>query len=157
MSTEVQTSYSQYQPAAQAGTVAAGDPEVDSKICDESNGIDAGLAVSQGTSDDRGVTLGGTAFVGISLVDVTQLNDSSPDSFALGDNMPVGVEGDFWVVATDGCTAGEEVLYDTTTGVLGHNGGTVIDGARWMTTASATKLAVCRLSNASGNASGVTA
>jgi hypothetical protein len=127
----------------------------DSKTVETAAGIGFGLAVSQGTND-RGVILGGTAFVGITRADPTiGRADVSPaltlDSYPQNDNAAVLAMGDIWVIPDNAVTAGEAVYYSTTTGKLGHSGGTVIEDARWMTGAAAGALALLRLGNIAGN------
>lgn len=154
----VQSTYNQYLTVAMAGMPATMTGwDVDTKIFEDSSppvGLGFGLAVGQG-SNDRGVVLGapsGKAFVGITRADPTlpNVNTTFTDKYQDTDNVAVFVRGDIWVITEDAVFAGEVVKFNTTTGALGHDGGTVIPGARWMTSADALSLAVVRLGNASG-------
>ena len=150
----VQTAFQRYINAGQVGMPATStDWDVDTRICETSAGISFGLAVSQGTGD-KGCIIGGAAFVGVTRADPTLAQAAgvtTVDKYALGDNVAVHVRGDIWVTAEDAVAAGDAVYYDTTTGTLGHSGGTVIEDARWMTSADAGKIAVLRLGNIAGN------
>jgi hypothetical protein len=116
----------------------------DTKNCETVAGIGFGLAVSQGAAD-RGVTLGGAAFVGISVRDVT-LTSVNADKYPRYASMSVMAKGDIWAVALNGAAIGAQVLFDAATGDLGKTAGTAIAGSRWMTAASAGGLAIARLS-----------
>jgi len=123
--------------------------DVDTKIFEENAspaaGCGFGVAVYQGTAD-RGARIGGSGdFLGITMANPTQNVLSFTDAYAGGDNMPVMIRGDIWVIAEAAVTAGEALYADATTGVLGHSGGTLVVGGRWMTTAAAGQLAVLRL------------
>jgi len=150
----VQTSYSRYLTVAQNGMKASAiNWTVDTRIVETSAGIGFGLAVSQGSVSDRGCILGGSAFVGVTHVDITlpASTQLTVDKYAHYDNAAIMVTGDLWVVTEDAVTAGEAVYYNTSTGQLGHSGGTVIEDARWMTSADALGLAVVRIGNIAGN------
>lgn len=157
----VQTTYSQYLPAAQAGQPATMTGwDVDTKICQDDAvppvGIGFGLVVSQGSDSDRAVVLGspsGKALVGITRANPLQsavTTSSLVDKYSDGDNMPVMVRGDIWVIAEGAVFAGEIVYFNAVTGALGHSGGTVIEDARWMTSAASGGFAVVRLGNSAG-------
>lgn len=149
----VQSTYIRYLLPAENGMLASSvNWAADTKICETVAGIGFGLAVSQGSAD-RGAILGGTAFVGITRKDITLPNVSTPgpDIYQRYDNMGVLTMGDLWVVAEGAVVAGEAVYYNTTTGALGHSGGTKIEDARWMTSAAGGALAVVRLGNIAGN------
>jgi hypothetical protein len=150
----VQSTYQRFLTVAQLGMPATTTGwDVDTRIVETSAGISFGLAVSQGTGDN-GCILGGTAFVGITKADPTLAQASSittVDKYLQYDNAAIFVRGDIWVIAEDTVTAGEAVYYSTTFGTLGHSGGTVIEDARWMTSATGGNLAVVRLGNSAGN------
>lgn len=147
----VQTTYNRYAVAGQVGTPASETGwDIDTKIFEEhaspAAGIGFGLAVQQGAAD-RGCRIGGSGtFVGITRANPTQNVSEFTDAYAGGDNVPVFMRGDIWVVAEAVVAADEAVYYNPATGVLGHSGGTVIAGAKWMTsTTGASQLAVVRL------------
>ena len=149
----VQSAYDRYAPAGYAGMPATESGwDVDTRIFEDVSphvGIGWGLAVSQGAGD-RGAVVGGSAFVGITRSNITQSTHEFTDKYSNGDNLPVAIRGDWYVSAEAVVVAGEAVYYNTTTGVIGHSGGTAILGARWMTsTTGANQLAVVRLGDAS--------
>ncbi len=154
----VQMTYTQYITKAQNGMPATMTGwDTDTKIFEDTSpavGLGFGLAVCQGSSD-RGILVGapsGKAFVGITRADPTlpNLDSDFTDKYQDGDNVAVFVRGDIWVLVEDLVRAGEGVLFDATTGVMGHDGGTLIPNARWMTSASAGGLAVVRLGSSAG-------
>lgn len=150
----VQTTYQRYLNVGQAGMPASATGwDVDTKICMTAAGIGFGLAVCQALGADRGVDLGspsGTVIVGVSAADITKFvpSQAEADVYQLYDSMPVAVRGDWWVQVDNDVSPDIAVYFDATTGKLGHTGGTLINSARWMTTASAGGLAVVRLGHA---------
>src|SRR5262252_7552287 len=154
----VQTTYTRYQPVAQAGMLA---DEVnwaaDTRIVETTAGIGFGLAVSQGTNDD-GCIIGGSAPVGVTRADTTLARaDLAPatspgiDIYAKGDNAGVLTMGDIWVLAYASVSpATASVVFEAATGKFGI-AGTTYPNARWMTTAAGTAsvpvLAVLRIAN----------
>jgi hypothetical protein len=152
----VQSVYIRYLLPAQNGMLAS---EVnwaaDSRNVETAAGIGFGLAVSQGVAD-AGCIIGGSAFVGITRADITLARaDITPpltvDVYPQYAVAGILVMGDLWVIPDNAVVAGEAVYYSSTTGKLGHSGGTVIEDARWMTSAAAGGLAVVRLGNIAGN------
>jgi hypothetical protein len=100
--------------------------------CETAAGIGFGLAVSQGTAD-TGAIIGGSAFIGVTVRDVTQ--DRIPidplaadqslvtsDVYPQRANMGILSRGRIWVTANGGgdtgVKAGDPLFYDTTTGVF---------------------------------------
>jgi len=147
---QVQTSYQERMPVAVAGMPATMSGwDVDTKLCETDAGIPFGRAVSQGAAD-RGVVLGGTGFLGVSMRDPT-LPPSSGDINL--DNMDMGVlvRGDIWVEVSADVAVGDAVAYNTTTGLFGA--GQAIPNARWMTSADANGLAILRLAGGIGGVS----
>lgn len=150
----VQTTYGRYMAAGQVGTPASETGwDIDTRLFEENAsppaGIGFGLAVQQGASD-RGCRLGGSGtFVGITRANPTQNVTEFTDAYGGGDNVPVFVKGDIWCVAEAVVTAHEAVYYNPATGALGHSGGTIILGAKWLTSTTAGgQLAVLRLGQA---------
>lgn len=127
MTTVVQTNYRPQIAPAMAGLVANMiDATIRSKNVETAAGIGFGLAVSQGTADG-GCVLGGSAFIGISVRDITQalamvdpLSDTynTVDTYGLYCSASIISRGDIWVVAGANVAAGNAVSYNTTTGVL---------------------------------------
>jgi hypothetical protein len=98
--------------------------EVDTRQCETAAGIGFGVGVSQGTGDN-GAIVGGSAFVGITVRDITQ--DGAPldvnsatrapvDTYPQYANMGVLNRGHIWVEAQSNVTAGTALFYDTTSG-----------------------------------------
>lgn len=154
----VQSAYPRYNVMGQPGTPATETGwDADTKIFEEEAsppaGVGFGLAVSQGVND-VGIRLGGPSgrvFVGITLANKTQNVSEFTDKYAGGDNVPVAVRGDIFVIAQNAVIVGEAVYFSATTGQLGHSGGTLIDNARWMTTTAAGAVGVVRLPLSTGN------
>jgi|SRR5215472_10013024 len=159
----LQTTYTQYLTIAQAGMPATTTGwDVDTKITEDpsGNGIAFGLAVSQGTlHGDRSACLGalsGSHFIGITAANQTlsTLPAGVADTYHDTDNMAVAVRGDWWVKVHGAVKAGDQVTFDPTTGQLGFSGGTVVEDARFMTSAAAGAFAVVRLASSAGNSGG---
>lgn len=164
-----QSTYTRYLTTAQVGMPATtGGWRVDTGLC-ESASIGFGLAVSQGSAD-RGATLGGAAFKGITRADITlpNVDTTFTDKYVTGDNMGIHVEGDIWVSPENAAVVNAKVYFDATTGRLGGTSGgkTLIPGAKWMTSSPGTpahqlysptdpeaSLAVVRLGTPIGNLS----
>src|SRR5262252_3548638 len=129
----VQTNYNRYLLPAQVGMLASEINFVaDTRIVETAAGIGFGLAVSQGTAA-AGCILGGTAFVGLTRVDITlpRSETLTLDKYARYDNAGILASGDLWVIPAGTVHAGDAVYYNTSTGQLGFSGGTVIEDARW--------------------------
>jgi hypothetical protein len=151
----VQTTYTRYIGPAQVGMLAS---EVnwaaDTRIIETVAGIGFGLAVSQGVADD-GCIIGGAAFVGLTMRDVTlpRSETLTLDAYARYDNAAILTMGDLWVLCYASVTpATASVVFEAATGKLGI-AGTTIAHARWMSTAVGSAgtpvLAVLRLGDIS--------
>lgn len=127
MTTVVQSNYRPTIAPAVAGMIAdeAG-WEVGTKQCETVAGIGFGLAVSQGTADG-GAVIGGSAFIGVSVRDVTldgapidPLSDTrgTTDVYPQRANMGVLSRGHIWVTAHANVAAGNALYYDTTNGTF---------------------------------------
>lgn len=144
----VQSTYGFTMPAGAAGAFASTSGwDADTKQAEGNIGF--GLVVSKGDADD-GAVLGGGLYIGISVRDITLVHTTA-DRYEAGDNMSVAVRGDIWVLAEDAVEANQQVLYNTSTGALGSDGGTAIAGAKWLTTTGVGELGKIRLSNAAGD------
>jgi hypothetical protein len=143
----VQTTYSQYMTAGKAGMPATMTGwDIDTFLCEDPSspevGIGFGLAVSQGTlHGDKSAGLGhisGGDFIGVTVLDPTlaNLDTAFTDKYRDGENMAVLVRGDIWVEPAVDVVPGDNVTYDSTTGVFSKSGGTAIKNARWMTSSS---------------------
>jgi hypothetical protein len=149
----LQSTYNQYATAAlAAGTIA---DEIESQCGTyimESASCGFGLAVSQGTADN-GATLGGSAFIGVAVKDITLLHTTA-DRYEQYDNMAVLLEGDIWVTAGSNVVVGHPVYYNSSTGAFGNSGianAVLIGGSRWLDTASSSAGARLRLSSTAGH------
>lgn len=148
----VQSTYVENQPIALPGMAADADFSADTRICETAAGIPFGVVVSQGAAD-KGALIGAAAasnFVGITISDKTIQNDGGADGYNQYDNMAVMYRGTIWVTAGGAVNDGDDVTFNSTTGVLSSiasgAGQLVINGARWMTTAGNGGLAKIRLS-----------
>jgi hypothetical protein len=145
----LQTTYIQYEPVAQLGTVATmANFNVDARIADDvaGTGIGFGIAVCQGgTHGDKSVAVGetsGSVFVGITLADPTLPNLAGivagqfTDKYGDGDNCSVLTFGDVWVAPATAVAIGTQGYFNSVTGALGNSGisnAVAIAGSRWET------------------------
>jgi len=126
-STVVQSTYSPRQRAGVVGMIA---DEVSSEVGSFNNetaaGIGFGLAVSIG-SNDKGCVLAGSAFLGVSVRDITLVLASiDPLATTYGtvdvysEYVAVGVltRGHIWVQANADVVGGDPLFYDTTYGTF---------------------------------------
>jgi hypothetical protein len=143
----LQTAYQQYENVGQVGMPATMTGwDVDNRILDDpsGNGAGFGLAVCQGFTSDKAITLGalsGGAFVGITRADQTLPRyDTTParatDTFYVGDNVPVHVRGDIWVKPATNVNSGDPIYFNSVTGQLGNSGianAVALKNSRWET------------------------
>jgi hypothetical protein len=147
----VQTTYSETIAAAQAGMPADAAFKADTRTVETVAGIAPGLAIGQGSAA-KGAILGAaaaTGFAGVGIRAQANLNSTTPDTIARYDDISVMTQGDIWVTVGGNVTAGQDVTFNTTTGVLStiaaDASNFTIAGARWMTSASSGALAILRL------------
>lgn len=152
----IQSTYSENIDDAVNGMLANANNEVITKIVEETNGIGFGVACSQGTADNQ-ADLGASAatgFIGISVRDRSLVNESGQeaDEYQDGQNIALLVRGEIWVTTGGAVNDGDDVTFNSTTGVLSSAATSgsqfAITGARWMTTASSGGLARVRLGGA---------
>lgn len=150
----VQSTYIRYLLPAQNGMLASAvNWAADTKTVETAAGIGFGLAVSQGVAD-QGVIIGGAAFVGVTMHDITlpRSETLTIDTYARYDNAAILTMGDLWVNCYASVTPATSVVFEAATGKLGI-AGTSITHARWMTTAVGSAgtpvLAVLRLGDIS--------
>lgn len=143
----VQSTYLENIAIASPGMPADADYTAASKICETVAGIGFGVAVQRGAADN-GALIGAVAatdFVGVTIRDITQ----EEDEYAEGRTMGVMQRGRIWVTVGGDVTAGGDVTFSATTGVLSSAaaGGAqfAISGAVWETTASNGGLAKLNL------------
>ena len=138
----IQTEYNDTLAPAVAGAQATMVPAtLISRNVEDEAGIGFGVGVSQGAGD-KGCVAGGTAFVGITLLDRSAAG--LEDTFREGDSARIMTKGDIWVVATADVAAGDPV-HMAADGSFSNADGTAIAGARWDTSTTADGLAVVRL------------
>lgn len=130
MSVVVQSSYRPQIRAAVVGMIADETGyEITSRNCETAAGIGFGLAVSQGSAD-KGCVIAGSAFIGISVRDVTlalapidPLSDTAGtvDTYAQRTSMGILTRGRIWVKAMGDVAAGDPLYYDTSAGTFGQS------------------------------------
>lgn len=152
----VQSTYSETISAANAGMPADADYSAISRIVEEANGIGFGLACQQGTNDKQAKLGGASAavFAGISIRDRTLVNAVGEEADEYQDEsvMSLMIRGEIWVTVGGNVSAGNDVTFAASTGVLSSAATSgsqfAIAGARWMTSASSGGLAKLRLGGA---------
>lgn len=132
MSTVVQRTYRPQIAPGLPGLVADMTPSaVITRLVETAAGIPFGVAVSQGASD-KGCIIGGSAFIGISVRDITlipgvpidPLADTGPaaDTYPMTGNAAILTRGHIWVTAKGGgdigVKSGDPLYFDATTGLL---------------------------------------
>ncbi len=148
----VQTTYSERMPKAVAGMIADMQSwNAETRIVETVAGIGFGLAVGRGSAD-KGAILGAGAaagFLGISIRDVSR-EPGDADKYPRYSNMAVLKRGVIWVTAGGNVQDGQDVSFNTSTGVLSSiaadGSNFVIPGARWVDTVSSGALARVDLS-----------
>lgn len=140
MSTVVQRRYAPEIAPALVGNVATEVPSTTiTRICETAAGIPFGVAVSQGAAE-KGAIIGGSAFVGITIRDITlipgvpldPLADTGPtvDLYGQHFNMGVITKGHIWVLAGSDVAANDNVYFEATGGTLSNSAsGTAATGS----------------------------
>lgn len=154
-----QTSYSINQNKAYAGLIYAQAPhDIVSRSVETVAGIQFGVATSRGTDKEKQAVVGGTDFVGITVRALDREGAINTGAILYKETEAAALmrEGYIWAVCPAGCTPGDAVKYDNTTGVINAGvagvGETQLDDAQWDTTATAGELAVIRLGGISTTA-----
>ena len=149
-----QTSYDLNQGVAYAGLIyAIGESVRISRDVETDNGIGFGAAVSRGTDKDKQAALGGTDFLGVTYRSLEREGADNTGAIKYSQKETAGIlrRGSVWAVCPAGCTPGQAVKYNNTTGVIDQgaasSGETALDGAYWDSTAAAGELAVLVLEN----------
>jgi hypothetical protein len=141
----IQTTYTTVMRPGLAGLKADMTPEtIVTGIAETAIGF--GVAVFQGTGDRQVRVANGTALlVGISMWDqgVGHLTPpTTPDSFVIGDDVPVMKKGRIWVLATAAAVAGAPAYVIPASGLFtGVSTANTLVGS-WVTSASGGALAV---------------
>lgn len=136
-----QTTYNERIAPPLPGTIAGemDNAKTTTGICETAApGIPFGRAVSQGSSSDYGVIIGGSAagFRGISIRDVTLRGDvasANLDAYQPPNSVGVLEGGDIWAAPAVAVAAHDIVTFNATTGILSNTGGITIPGAYWKT------------------------
>jgi hypothetical protein len=138
----LQSTYGRRMPIGVNGAAATTHGwDADTRIAE--GNITFGRAVSKGALDNS-VVIAGNGYCGIAIRDISLVHDTA-DRYEDGDNVAVATRGDFWITVEDAVVAQTAIKYNATTGQLGSDGGVTIDGAYWVTSASAGGLAIARL------------
>jgi hypothetical protein len=143
----IQSTYSENISDGFAGQLAnETNWDADTKVVETAAGIGYGLAVSRGSADD-GVTLGGAAFLGVTVRDMTNLNVNA-DKIPQYSHVAVMRFGDIFLTASENVTDGAQIYFNTTTGAFGVTGGgkTAVVGAYWQKTTASGAIGIGRFS-----------
>lgn len=138
-----QTTFTVDPAVAQEGQLASSaDHEVDTRVAEVA--IAVGLVVSQGTADNEGDLAIAAGAIGVSKLDSSR---EDPDTFAIGELVPLIVKGDVWVNTASAATAGGPVYATDATGVVRGDvtGATVVPGAQFLTSTAGAGLVKIRL------------
>lgn len=145
-----QTSYDRLlDPRIHGSLSDLNDNEVQSG--DAEAAIAIGIAVTRGTNENQVVVAGDADFLGISIRDLSKEGVISTGviNYSIGDNVSVLRSGKINLTCPTGCTAGDPVNYNDTTGVIDAGapaaGETAIGGATWETTTAAGEVGIVRL------------
>ena len=145
-----QTSYTRIQDAAIHGSLSGlNDNEIESGVATET--ISVGIAVTRGTNAGQVDVAGDADFLGLAIRDLSREGASGTGSLAYADEDNVSVlrSGRIFLTCVSGCTAGDVVNYNDTTGIVdaGAAGGgeTLIGGATWETTTAVGEVGTVRL------------
>ena len=153
----IQTSYTENIADAREGMIAnQRSCEMASYEVEDTAGIGFGVAVHQGTSSDQ-ISIGVdgssstpfavTKYVGITVRDRTRV--PGDDEYKKGAIAAVLIRGDIWVKVGAAVSIGDDVTVVASTGVLSSTTAAddqhLIPNARFLTAASANKLALLRL------------
>lgn len=153
-----QNSYTRLLPIAYVGLIYAQAPHDIVSRATENGPAAFGIAVSRGTDKDKQAVPGGTDFIGITarVLDKEGAINTGAIAYEDTETMAIIRDGYIWAVCPAGCTPGDAVKYNNTTGVLDSGaagaGETQLDGAQWDSTAAAAGLAVIRLAGISTTA-----
>ncbi len=112
--------------------------------------IAVGIAVTRGTLESQVIIAADADFLGVAIRDLSRegaVNTAVLD-YAIEDNVSVLRSGRISLTCVTGCSAGDLVKYNDTTGVIdsGAAGGgeTLIGGATWETTTAAGEVGIVR-------------
>jgi hypothetical protein len=128
--TVVQTSYRPQIAYGLEGMISEEtDSEVGTRLCETAGGISFGKAVSQGTRA-KGCIIGGSAFVGVTVRDITlalvsvdplSAIDNPLDTYGQWTNVAVCSRGHIWVKPQGLVAANDALYYDAASGKFGNS------------------------------------
>ena len=149
----VQTTYNIYHKNAYNGQLKNPvNADILARVVETTDGVGFGIAVSRGTDKEQQIIVGGSEFLGITVRDESQINSSTnvanyPQE-SVASVMQVGY---IYITCPSGCTAGQTVKYNDTTGVIDQGtastGETQIANATWESTTTAGEVGVIRIHN----------
>ena len=145
-----QLSYTQTQDAAIHGSLSGlNDNEIESGVAEVA--IAVGVAVTRGTAAGQVILAADADFLGLAIRDLSRegvINTGVID-YAIEDNVSVLRSGRISLTCVSGCTIGDVVNYNDTTGIVdagaAAGGETAIGGATWETTTAAGEVGIVRL------------
>lgn len=140
----VQSTYPDNIAAAVAGQRADESPaDFISRNVETEAGIGFGVGVMQGVEDRSCILSDGSTLLGITVRE-RSVDPATPSVFAENDSARLMTRGAIYVTNSGGVSAGDPV-HVLNNGVFANSGGTLIENARWDTTADDGDLAVLRL------------
>jgi hypothetical protein len=149
-----QTTYNERIAPPLPGTIAGqmDNARTTTGICETAApGIPFGVAVSQGSSSDYGVVIGGSLalFRGVSIRDVTLRGDvalANLDAYQPPNSVGVLEGGDIWVAPSVAVNAHDPVWFSATTGLFNKSTGIgPLPGAYWKTSCGVGGMAILSL------------
>jgi hypothetical protein len=140
----VQSTYDDNIRAAVAGMRANEEPcTLISRNVETEAGIGFGVGIMQGTEDKQCLISDGSTLLGITVRE-RSVDPATPNLFAENESARIMTSGVIWVLNTGGVAAGDPV-HVLAAGAFSNTGGTLIENARWDTTAATATLAQLRL------------
>lgn len=143
-----QLAYSTNAVVSYEGVIYALTPNTtDSFSVETVAGIPFGRAVSRGTDPERQVIVGGSAFLGFTVRELTREGAVNTAATQYDESTTAAVMriGFFWAICVAGCNAGDVVTFDAVTGALSTTVGTAVAGAKWQRLAAAGELSVVQM------------
>ena len=145
-----QNSYTQTQDARIHGSLSGlNDNEIESGAAEVA--IAVGIAVTRGTNERQVIIAADADFLGLAIRDLSRegvINTAVID-YAIEDNVSVLRSGRISLTCVSGCSAGDLVNYNDTTGIVDAGaataGETLIGGATWETTTAVGEVGIVRI------------
>lgn len=143
----IQTTYNETLASGKAGSIVNTEPKtLISRTVENADGVDFGLAVSQGTADSgcHKTTTGDTKILGIAVRD-RSVNPETPNKFAQYDSARVMTKGVVLVTANATVAAGDPVHVVVADNTFTNTGGVQITNARYDSSGTSGDLVAVRL------------